>query len=171
MDCMLRLARRLGTLLLALAFTSAVQAADVPDMAALEKAFSEDIEPILARHCTDCHNADTPEHELDLSTFAAALKGGVSGPAILPGKAAQSMVHKFVQLGADPHMPPEGQLNKQELATLAKWIDSLPASLTPKGGKPITDKDRAHWAFQPIVRPEPPVGADADRRFRVGEAG
>jgi hypothetical protein len=131
-------------------------AADTPDVAALKKTFQNDVATILDRHCTECHNDDSPEHELDLSSFETALKGGVSGPAVLPGKAAESMLHKMVQFGGDPHMPPEGQLNNAEIATIEKWIDSLPASLAAPSGKQITDKDRAHWSFQPVKRPPIP---------------
>ncbi|MDZ4779388.1 MAG: PSD1 and planctomycete cytochrome C domain-containing protein [Planctomycetia bacterium] len=136
-------------------------AADEIDRAALEQAFTGDIAPILERHCADCHNADAPEHELDLSSLAGALKGGVSGPAVAPGRAAESMVHRFVQLDGDPHMPPEGQLNATEIATLAKWIDSLPASLA-SAEKKIRDEDRAHWSYLPVVRHEPPSVSNPD---------
>jgi mono/diheme cytochrome c family protein len=151
-----RFAYRLGFLGLFACLAAPAQAADAPDMVALEQAFNDQVAEIFSRHCTDCHNADAPEHELDLSTFAGAIKGGVSGPALVPGNSAKSMAHQLIQLDGDPHMPPEGQLNKTEIETLGKWIDSLPASLANSGEKKVTDEDRKHWSFQPVVRPEPP---------------
>jgi hypothetical protein len=52
-------------------------------------------------------------------------------------------------------------LNATEIATLTKWIDSLPASLA-SSEKQITDEDRGHWAFQPVVRPDAPTVSQAD---------
>ncbi len=152
---LLRTATVLAGIAIAVARATPARSAEPVDRATLEKAFADAVAPIFEQHCAECHNPDAPEHELDLSSLDGAVKGGVSGPALLPGRAAESMIHKFVQFGADPHMPPEGQLNPSEIKVLAQWIDSLPASLAASG-KQITDEDRRHWAFQPVVRPEVP---------------
>src|SRR5256885_15971048 len=44
-----------------------------------------DVEPILLRRCTACHGRHRQEAGLDLRTRAAMLRGGNSGPAIVPG--------------------------------------------------------------------------------------
>ena len=47
--------------------------------------YANQVKPILTRHCVSCHGAAKPRGGLRLDTAAAALKGGKSGPAVLPG--------------------------------------------------------------------------------------
>lgn len=47
--------------------------------------FKRDIEPILAQSCYQCHGAKKAAGQLRLDVKALALKGGISGAAIIPG--------------------------------------------------------------------------------------
>src|SRR3954465_2681453 len=49
-----------------------------------------DVLPILLRRCPTCHGAHRREGDLDLRTRAAMLRGGKSGPAIVPGQPEKS---------------------------------------------------------------------------------
>ncbi|WP_265592990.1 DUF1553 domain-containing protein [Verrucomicrobium sp. BvORR034] len=88
--------------------------------------YYRDVQPILEAKCYSCHQGGSAKGKLGLDTLAAALKGGKSdGPAIVPGKPAESAL--FIRATADPDeiMPPEGKgepLNRAELATLERWI-------------------------------------------------
>src|SRR5439155_12415535 len=104
---------------------------------------------------------------LMLDARESLLKGGDTGPAIVPGRPDDSLLLKVVRHIEDaPAMPPRGRLTGPQIATLAEWV-KLDAPW-PGGGekiaarpKAITDEDRKHWAFQPLAhvsapsRPQP----------------
>src|SRR5260370_18070019 len=82
------------------------------------------VHPILAEHCFACHGGDKRSGGLSLRDYAEALKGGRSGPVILPGHGAASLILKRVSATTSP-MPPVGQrLNPAEIAIIRSWIDS-----------------------------------------------
>ena len=56
--------------------------------------FARDIRPILEANCNQCHGADQSMNGLRLDTREAALKGGQSGPAILPGDGSSSLLYR-----------------------------------------------------------------------------
>src|SRR5260370_34688359 len=66
-----------------------------------------DVLPILLRRCTACHGLRRQEGGLDLHTRAAMLRGGKSGPAIVPGKPGESLVLGKIRSGK---MPPRDRL-------------------------------------------------------------
>ena len=78
---------------------------------------------LLKENCVACHNPEKRKGKLILTNRAAALAGGENGPALLPGKSAQSRLANALLEDADPHMPPKGQLTVDEIATLRAWID------------------------------------------------
>lgn len=79
---------------------------------------------ILRAQCFSCHNAEKKRGQLDLTSREAALKGGENGPALKPGKAADSPLIKSLVPGADPHMPPKKQLPDKIITTLRGWVDA-----------------------------------------------
>src|SRR6267378_54645 len=119
--------------------------------------FTKDIQPILEKSCFECHAGTKAKGELQLDTREHALKGGESGPAIIPGKSADSLLVQAVA-GVDPDliMPKKGdRLSTEQIALLRTWIDqgaNWPA--TAKADK------RNHWAFKAPVRPSLAVGSD-----------
>jgi hypothetical protein len=128
-----------------------------------------DVIPILLRRCTVCHGRTICEGGLDLRTKAAMLRGGKSGPAIVPGKPDDSLLLKKARAG---DMPPRRRIievsvkpiEPAELDVLAKWIAAGAPEITIKadvaGTEPdplVTDKDRAFWAFQQPQVAVPPV--------------
>src|SRR5215510_12998990 len=56
--------------------------------------FEKKIRPVLVTNCYGCHSSKlkTPMGGLVLDTKSGMLKGGVSGPAIVPGKPAESLL-------------------------------------------------------------------------------
>src|SRR5450432_1570553 len=75
--------------------------------------FETKIRPILANKCYGCHSSKlrAPMGSLALDTKAGVLKGGASGPAIVPGKPAESRILQALSF-KDAHlqMPPQGKL-------------------------------------------------------------
>jgi len=64
--------------------------------------FSRDIEPILSRNCYGCHGPAMQTSGLRLDRTADALKGGYSGPALVPGKSSESRLIEVVVAGKMP---------------------------------------------------------------------
>jgi mono/diheme cytochrome c family protein len=73
---------------------------------------------MLQTKCTACHGASALGG-LNLSTYADAMKGGASGPVIIPGDSAGSLLVTVQQSGNHP-----GQLTPEEIAQVIEWIDA-----------------------------------------------
>lgn len=136
---------------------SAIRAADAPDPAAARKHFETHVRPVLAQQCLHCHGAKRQRGELRLDSHAALLKGGESGPAIVPGRPDESLLIEAIE-HRSLQMPPESKLADHEIEALKQWIrdgaawpeDDRTLSAGPRSRKSLTDDDRRYWAFQPI---------------------
>jgi len=122
--------------------------------------FEADIRPILRAHCFDCHGATADvEGGLDLRLVRFHKKGGDSGPSLIPGKAADSLIWQRVEKGEMP--PGEAKVSAAEKETLRRWIEAGAATIRPEpetipAGLGITEEERSWWAFQPIRKPDAP---------------
>ena len=144
-----------------------------------------DVVPILLLRCTPCHGRHKQEGDLDLRTGAALLKGGKSGPTVVPGKPDESLIVKRVRA---EEMPPRRQLvnasvkpmEAAELKTIEAWIAAgLPESpvgpdvATSEPDKLVTDEDRQFWSFRPPGERggvSPPVARVRESGFRIQES-
>src|SRR5438445_3163064 len=92
--------------------------------------FDKEILPILKNNCLACHNKTSAKGKLVLETPQDILKGGDSGPAVIPKKSGSSLLLKAAshQL-EDTVMPPAANkvqasdLTPEELALIKLWID------------------------------------------------
>ena len=91
--------------------------------------FYQEVVPVLQVNCLPCHNKTTTKADLMLETPADMLRGGESGPAVVPGKSGESLLLKVSTHEAKPRMPPKDNkanavnLTPRELGLLATWID------------------------------------------------
>ena len=93
---------------------------------AASRLWSAHIQPLFAENCFKCHGTIETKSGLSLMSLTEVLKGGDSGPAVVPGKPEQSLLYRSVQPDADPHMPPKGKaLTLEEIALLKRWIEKL----------------------------------------------
>ena len=107
-------ARILALPFLLVAFTTA--AAEKP------VSYHHDLVPVLKRSCTGCHHPGKLKGEIDLTTYAAFLKGGKHGAGFKAGEPTNSLVLEEIS-GAEPSMPKEGDaLSKGEVALFTRWI-------------------------------------------------
>ncbi|MBC23461.1 MAG: hypothetical protein CMJ32_06040 [Phycisphaerae bacterium] len=86
--------------------------------------FRTDVLPILQTFCHQCHYGLRTKGRLGLDSREAMLKGGRSGPAIIPGDPDGSLLIQRVTT-RDPQdmMPPkDGPLWKVEIDILREWI-------------------------------------------------
>ena len=83
--------------------------------------FEKEIRPLFAENCYKCHSVNSKRLEagLLLDSRATQLKGGDSGPAIVPGNAEKSLLVKAVRY-EDFEMPPKGKLPAKDVAKLVK---------------------------------------------------
>src|SRR5262245_51263581 len=144
----------------------ALAAARSADSAALEH-FEKKVRPLLVENCHNCHSAGKKARgKLLLDSRAAALKGGETGPAIVPGAPEKSLLIKAVSYKHELRMPPRTKLSEAQIADLTAWVKA--GAPWPGGDKPAAagetfdfDKRMRHWSFQPVRRPVPPPVKDA----------
>ena len=146
---------------------AALDTASLPEPVKRPVRYFGDVHPVLAEHCVGCHGPDKQKGGLRLDSREAALEGGSSyGPAIVPGKSAESPLILFsAHLEPDMEMPPdEEMLPEATLAMLRAWIDQgakWPAKAagadagaeSTLGNQELFFKKAAtHWAFQPVAQ-------------------
>ena len=98
--------------------------------------------------------------DLDLRDRDTILKGGKRGPAIVPGKADESLLYKAVRREGELQMPPgKSALTAAEVNAIRDWINGgAKWASTPKNAPAAT-----WWSFKKPVRPAVPAVKDASR--------
>jgi hypothetical protein len=113
-------------LLLALAAPTAEPIKVVPLDRKDPVSFASEVEPILTAKCAGCHSGKARRGKYDLGTYPALMKGGKTGPAVVPGKSADSLLVQLAGRTKDPVMPPGKKnvpLTPEELALVKLWVD------------------------------------------------
>jgi cytochrome c553 len=125
---------------------------------------------ILERRCVECHHSASAKGGLDLSSRAALLRGGETGPSITAGDPDKSLLWLLAARKQKPFMPHKrDKLSDAELRVLADWVrsgtpyarDLKPPAPLKAGGFTVTDADRNHWAFRPLPSAKGPPDIDA----------
>ncbi len=123
--------------------------------------FASQVAPILKSRCQVCHGPDQQMSGLRLDNGESALKGGYSGPVIVPGDSAQSRLIRLISgQSGNLVMPPTGNLLPPgDVRLLRAWIDQgahWPDSpQAAEENAPAPDED--HWAFRWVRRREAPA--------------
>jgi hypothetical protein len=97
----------------------------LPPAAEQEINFHEDVAPILMGSCVACHAGKNDDGGFKIGTREEVLKGGDSGPAIVEGKSAESLLIHLVG-GQEPEriMPAKGpKLTPKQVGILRAWVD------------------------------------------------
>src|SRR5258708_3792315 len=128
-----------------------------PDLAGVE-VFERKIRPILVENCYKCHsaNAEKIKGGLLLDTREGVLKGGETGPAIVPGEPEKSLLIKAVRYTDENlQMPPKNKkLASDQIAALEQWV-KMGAPDPRQAGMEKSSPSRSgldHWAFRPVKR-------------------
>ncbi|MEO6787479.1 MAG: DUF1549 domain-containing protein [Chthoniobacteraceae bacterium] len=140
----------------------ATQAADIHG----DALFRDKVQPILSQHCFKCHShGEKMKANLLVDSREALLTGGDTGPALVPGDPAKSLIIEAINYkNTDLQMPPKGEkLSDAQIATLTEWVklgapwpEEPGQKMKPRPRGTITDKDRQWWAFKPVAKVEPP---------------
>jgi hypothetical protein len=161
-----RRARFLVAVWLALAAGRAIDAADHAGIEFFEKR----VRPILMARCYECHSekAEKVKGGLRLDSRSGALKGGDTGPAVIPGKPKESPLIDAINYGELYQMPPKSRLPADEIAALTKWVE-MGAPWPEVGGREsgvnnrvaetfdLAKRKAEHWCWQPIKAVSPPT--------------
>src|SRR5438105_2477739 len=144
-----------------LAFSAQLPAASA-DSVGIEF-FERKVRPIFVENCYKCHSADAEKIKggFLLDTREGLLKGGDTGPAIVPGDPEKSLLIKAVRYTDENlQMPPKNKkLAAEQIADLEAWVKMGapdPRAVSQLATAKPLDASR-HWAFQPIN--DPPVPA------------
>ena len=135
--------------------------------------FEKKIRPVLVAQCYECHSAEAVTRGklkgmLTVDTRAGLLKGGDSGPAIVPGKPGESLLLKALRHDASVSaMPPKEKLSAAVIADFEAWIAAGaadprdgPAAVVKRGLS--VEEGRKFWSFVPPQRVTPPTVKHAD---------
>ena len=145
-------------------FAGEVSAQDKKPTAAAIQFFESKVRPVLVENCFECHADKKHRGGLKVDSLSALLEGGDQGPAIVPGHPEKSLLVKAINHESPQlKMPKNKKLKRDEIDALTQWIkmgapwpggDKVAPSR--KGEFVISDKDRAHWAYQAVKRPAIP---------------
>ncbi len=156
-------------------------AADIPQAKtdpAGDAFFEKKIRPLLGAQCFKCHSASATKLKggLYLDTLAGAIKGGETGPAVVPGDPGKSLLIEAVSYTNDDlKMPPKTRLPESAVADLKQWVKmgapwpgqaaiaAEPAAAAPPHLPPANYEKlrKTHWAWQPLTTPEAPTVRDS----------
>ena len=118
--------------------------------------FETHVRPILKAFCWHCHGeAAELAGSLDARLARFIMRGGDSGPAVVSGSHAESLLYQRVAAGEMP--PGAKKLTPTQIDVLARWIDAgattareEPAEIP--SGDAFSEEERNHWSFQAIQR-------------------
>jgi mono/diheme cytochrome c family protein len=143
-----------------------------------EEFFEVKVRPVLSEHCLGCHGPEKSKAGLRLDARDSMLKGGESGPVVIPGKPDESPLIEAIRYEGDVQMPPKGKLKGAEIAALTDWVrrgahwpsprsgaspaPSIAAKSPSTPSADILKQARSLWSFQPVGNPDPPEVRDAD---------
>ena len=124
--------------------------------------FETKIRPVLVEHCYKCHAAEAKivKGGLRLDSRDGLLKGGDTGPSVVPGQAEKSLLLKALKYDGI-EMPPKGKLADSVVKDFETWIqtgapDPRKSGDVPKARTIDLEAGRKFWAFQPVADPTPP---------------
>jgi len=108
--------------------------------------FDSQVVPILQKNCLACHSSASKMGGFILENYAALMKGGAHGGAIVPGKADQSRLILMLDGKVQPRMPfGADPLSAVDIATLKAWV---------AGGAPGPASGEATKALAPLPIPD-----------------
>ena len=84
--------------------------------------YHKDIKPLFTAACNGCHRPEKSKGELDMTTYAALMKGGKKGTPVVAGDVGKSVLFQMIH-GPEPEMPEDGEpLKPEQVAMVERWI-------------------------------------------------
>lgn len=124
--------------------------------------FDTEIRPLFEKRCVECHGPKKQKGELRLDAKSFALKGGLNGQVLQPGKADESAIYlRLISQDEKERMPAQGKpLTQSEIAKIKQWIDT--GAVWPENAADLAatqDKRLQHWSVQSLNRNFPPTAS------------
>src|SRR5262245_18474502 len=128
--------------------------------------FEKKIRPIFVERCYKCHSAQSEKVKggLLLDSREGLLKGGDSGPAIVPGDPEKSILIKAIRQTDELRMPVKEKLPDDQIADFVAWVkmgapDPRIATAVTQAATaaPGIAEFRRFWSFQPPRETLPPI--------------
>jgi cytochrome c553 len=127
--------------------------------------FEAKIRPVLVASCFECHAAGAKKvgGNLRLDSRDGLRRGGVSGPAVVPGNPEASLLRQALRWEHDLEMPPDEPLPEAVIADFETWIAQgapdprdhpAPSPGPASAVSPL-------WSIRPIQAPSPPSVRDS----------
>jgi hypothetical protein len=119
--------------------------------------FATQIEPLLRAQCYECHGEKKGRGKLRLHVRDLALKGGATGPLLVPGDSSKSyLLQRLLGEGGEDRMPlDEDPLTDEQTALVRAWIDQG-AEWPTAPGTAATQTVQEHWAYVAPKKAQPP---------------
>jgi hypothetical protein len=118
--------------------------------------FEKKIRPVLVDNCYGCHGSKSHMGGLRVDSIADLLKGGGSGPAIVPGEPNKSLLMIAVRQSGLLKMPQGGKLSPSEVADIEAWVQM--GAPWPGGSQSKAAEPEKLWSLQPVRKqPMPKV--------------
>ena len=97
--------------------------------------YTESVQPILQSNCYRCHGWMNHRGGLNLQTRAGMIQGGKSGPALVPGDPAKSLLVRLIRHEGPPDHPmpmpsKSAKLSDARISTVERWIKA--GAIMPK---------------------------------------
>jgi len=131
--------------------------------------FEKEIRPLFIEHCYECHSSDGEQKGgLVLDSREGWSVGGDSGPALVPGDPAGSLLIESVRYeNAHLEMPPKSRLSSEKIAALEKWVamgapDPREGEVRKASTGMSVEEGRGFWSYRKPVRPATPSVKRAD---------
>src|SRR3954463_15878925 len=97
--------------------------AETDEQRAANAFFEKEVRPVLVNRCYECHGEKKKKGSLRMDDISYINEGGDSGPALVPGKPAESLMIKAIhRTDKDFEMPPKEALPEKEIAVLEQWV-------------------------------------------------
>ncbi len=160
-----------------------------PDQA---KYFESRVRPVLVDQCFKCHGPSKQKGGLRLRYRGGRHDRGRHRPgaSCRASRTKACSSRRSSTAKTRPRCRPRRSCRGSRSQALTEWVEmgapwpggettdaAAPSSASARGPVKITDKDRDHWAFQPIKRPAAPdgegvgLGQEPDRRLHPRRAG
>ncbi len=160
-------------------FLATVVSVSAADLDPKKVAFFENkIRPVLVTHCYECHSDKAAKLKggLLLDSREGLLKGGDTGPSVIPGKPNESLLIKSLRQ-EKLKMPPKNPLPAHIVADFVQWVAD--GAIDPRTGgssykRLSAEEAKSFWSFVPPKQPAIPslkdttwARTDADRFIRA----
>lgn len=114
--------------------------------------YKKQIAPIFATSCNACHGGAMPQSGLSTTSYAALMKGGTRGRAVLAANPKDSLLVQYLEGTKQPRMPIGSTLKPAEIALVKRWIAE--GAKSDGEAQPVKPKDAPTTGVRSGILPQ-----------------